>query len=71
MHISNPGYNQRGADFRHYILLVKIFSKGDIELQNLEIYTYGLKRLLEMRRIHGVVFERLGFSQIAEVATQN
>jgi hypothetical protein len=49
-------FNWRDADFRHYILLVKIFSQGKIELQNLEIFTTGLKRLLELRRIHSMVF---------------
>jgi hypothetical protein len=58
-------------DFKHYILLVKIFSEGKIELQNLEIFTTGLKKLLELRRIHSAVFKHLAFNKIQEDATRN
>jgi hypothetical protein len=59
------------TDFRHYILLVKIFSEGKIELQNLEIFTTGLKKLLELRRLHSLAFNQLGVQDIRETATNN
>jgi hypothetical protein len=64
-------FDWRDADFRHYILLVKIFSEGKIELQNLEIFTTCLKRLLELRRIHSMVFKQVAFKSLQDNVSNN
>jgi len=48
--------NNKEDGFRYYRIIVKIMSKDKIHHQNIEIYTNGLKRLLELRRLHSVLF---------------
>ena len=43
-------------DFKCYKMIVKTLTRDKVRHQNLEIYTSGLKNLLEMRRIHNTVF---------------
>jgi hypothetical protein len=45
------------SEFRRYKILVKTFRKDQVEQRNLEIFTTGLKQLLEMRKIHQQCFE--------------
>jgi hypothetical protein len=63
--------NWRDTDFRRYRLLIKIFGPDKIEHQNLEIYTTGLKQLLEMRRVHARTFDNMGADIIERNAVNN
>jgi hypothetical protein len=49
---------------------VKILHEDKIEHQNLEIFTTGLKQLLEMRRIHSKAFD-LEFKCLLQTTRNN
>jgi hypothetical protein len=55
------GLNEGNIHFKHYKVMVKILHEDKVEYQNLEIFTTGLTRLLEMRKIHNKTFRQLAF----------
>lgn len=64
------GLNDENINFKHYKVIVKILHDEKVEHQNLEIFTTGLKQLLEMRRLHNKVFE-LGFKCLLDTTRNN
>ena len=64
-------FNGWDSDFRRYKILVKIFRQNKIEQQNLEIFTTGLQKLLELRRIHTIAFTEPDFEEILDCARNN
>jgi hypothetical protein len=64
------GVNDENVNFKHYKVIVKILHEDKIEHQNLEIFTTGLKQLLEMRRLHNKAFN-LGFKCLLETTRNN
>jgi hypothetical protein len=65
----NHDLNQE--NFRHYKVMVKILHDEQVEYQNLEIFTTGLKQLLEMRRIHNRAFKQLAYKCILDNLRNN
>lgn len=67
----NYDLNSKEKGFRYYKIIVKIMNNDQIHHQNIEIYTTGLRRLLEMRRIHNLFFNSAGNESYGAVALSN
>jgi len=64
------GVNDEHLGFKHYKVIVKILHEENVEHQDLEIFTTGLKQLLEMRRIHNRAFET-GYQHLVQNTRNN
>jgi hypothetical protein len=64
------GLNDENISFKHYKVIVKILHEEKVEHQDLEIFTTGLKQLLEMRRIHNRAFD-LGYQSMLQTTRNN
>jgi len=65
------GLNEGNIHFKHYKVMVKILHEQKVEYQNLEIFTTGLPRLLEMRKIHNKTFGQLTFKYLLDNLRNN
>ena len=68
----NIGFDLNKEDgFRYYRVMVKIMNEDKVHHQNIEIYTNGLKRLLELRRLHSLLFTGAESEKFKTIALVN
>ena len=65
------GLNGENLNFKHYKVMVKILHDDKVEYQNLEIFTTGLPRLLELRKIHNRTFRQLAYRYLLDNLRNN
>ena len=65
------GLNEGNLNFKHYKVMVKILRDDKVEYQNLEIFTTGLPRLLELRKIHNKTFGELTYKVLLDTLRNN
>jgi hypothetical protein len=63
--------NNKEDGFRYYRIMVKIMNQDKVHHQNIEIYTTGLKRLLELRRLHALLFASPAMEKLQGIFQSN
>lgn len=63
--------NSKEEGFRYYKIMIKIMSEEKVQHQNIEVYTSGLKNLLEMRRIHTLTFSSRYLEKMQTIMQNN
>jgi len=63
--------NNKEDGFRYYKIMIKVMNDDRIHHQSIEIYTNGLKHLLEMRRLHGLLFASAEAESLQGAALNN